>query len=87
MTDQTHLLRAAESYLSALHGSVARHDNLAADLGCAGCELRNELRAALRHMADETPEPGFVCKCPGWCGHKTTAAAPAVAQPDEGARP
>ncbi|MEW2402196.1 hypothetical protein [Streptomyces sp. NPDC046862] len=41
------LLRHAESYLSALHGSVARHDNLAANLACAGCELRDQIRAAL----------------------------------------
>jgi hypothetical protein len=48
MTDQTaRLLRDAENYLSALHGSVARHDNLAANFGCAGCELRDRLTAAL----------------------------------------
>ena len=41
------LLRRTEALLSALHGSVARHDNLAADLGCAGCELRDQIRAAL----------------------------------------
>ena len=41
------LLRDAERYLSALHGSVARHDNLAANLGCAGCELRDKIRDAL----------------------------------------
>jgi len=51
------LLRRTESYLSALHGSVARHDNLGANLGCAGCELRDQLAAALRRMADETPQP------------------------------
>ncbi|MFF7308127.1 hypothetical protein [Streptomyces sp. NPDC008137] len=46
MTDQTaRLLRDAENYLSALHGSVARHDNLAANLGCAGCELRDRIAA------------------------------------------
>jgi len=39
------LLRDTERYLSALHGSVARHDNLAANLGCAGCELRDKIRA------------------------------------------
>lgn len=43
----TALLRAAERYLSALHGSVARHDNLGANFGCAGCELRNQIREAL----------------------------------------
>jgi hypothetical protein len=51
MTDPTEttrqLLRRAESYLSALHGSVARHDNLAANLGCAGCELRDQIQAVL----------------------------------------
>ncbi|WP_405924894.1 hypothetical protein [Streptomyces sp. NBC_00035] len=41
------LLRRTESYLSALHSSVARHDNLAANLGCAGCELRDQIRVAL----------------------------------------
>lgn len=55
MTDPTEtaraLLRDAENYLSALHGSVARHDNLAANLGCAGCELRDRLAAALRAPA------------------------------------
>lgn len=39
------LLRDTERYLSALHGSVARHDNLAANLGCAGCELRDKISA------------------------------------------
>ncbi|MEW2164360.1 hypothetical protein AB0912_15410 [Streptomyces sp. NPDC007084] len=41
------LLRRTESYLSALHGAVARHDNLAAGLGCAGCELRDQIGEAL----------------------------------------
>ena len=41
------LLRRTESLLSALHGSVARHDNLAANLACAGCELRDQIRGAL----------------------------------------
>ncbi|MFF9309968.1 hypothetical protein ACF1BS_03565 [Streptomyces sp. NPDC014748] len=45
------LLRDAESYLSALHGSVARHDVLAANLGCAGCELRDRIAAALPELA------------------------------------
>ncbi|MFF0166760.1 hypothetical protein [Streptomyces prasinus] len=45
------LLRDAESYLSALHGSVARHDHLAANLGCAGCELRDRITAALPELA------------------------------------
>jgi hypothetical protein len=50
MTHQTEplaLLRDTEHYLSALHGSVARHDNLAADYGCAGCELRDRIAAAV----------------------------------------
>jgi ribosomal protein L37AE/L43A len=42
------LLRDVEAHLSALHGSVARHDNLAANLGCSGCELRDRIRAALK---------------------------------------
>lgn len=48
-TDQNavDLLTRAESYLSALHGSVARHDNLAANFGCAGCELRDQIGVAL----------------------------------------
>lgn len=49
----TDLLRDAETYLSALHGSVSRHDNLAANLGCAGCELRDKIRDAL-HSAVTT---------------------------------
>lgn len=60
LTDPTDLLRRAESHLSALHGSVARHDNLAANLSCAGCQLRDEIRAALSAVpappaADQTP--------------------------------
>jgi hypothetical protein len=58
MTDQTtRLLRDAENYLSALHGSVARHDNLAANYGCAGCELRDKL-AAERAAAPAAVVPG-----------------------------
>lgn len=49
-TDPTDLLRRAEAHLSALHGSVARHDNLGVNLGCAGCELRDEIRAELDHL-------------------------------------
>ncbi|WP_030574576.1 hypothetical protein [Streptomyces aureocirculatus] len=45
--DRTGLLRRTEAYLSTLHGSVARHDNLGADYGCSGCELRDEIRTAL----------------------------------------
>ncbi|MGW0821804.1 hypothetical protein [Streptomyces sp. NPDC002845] len=41
------LLKRTEAHLSALHGSVARHDQLAANLACAGCELRDTIRAAL----------------------------------------
>lgn len=41
------LLRRTEAYLSALHGPVARHDNLATNLGCAGCELRDKIRNEL----------------------------------------
>jgi hypothetical protein len=48
----TELLRSAESYLSALHGSVARHDNLGADFTCAGCELRDQIGAQLRRVAE-----------------------------------
>lgn len=43
----TALLRDAERHLSALHGSVARHDNLGANLSCAGCELRDRIREEL----------------------------------------
>lgn len=46
------LLRDAESYLSALHGSVARHDNLAANFGCAGCELRDRIAEVLWPLTD-----------------------------------
>ncbi|MGW1267565.1 hypothetical protein, partial [Streptomyces sp. NPDC002491] len=45
------LLQRTESYLSAMHGSVGRHDNLAANLGCAGCELRDKLRDELHRRA------------------------------------
>ena len=41
------LLKLAEHYLSALHGSVARHDNLGLNLSCGGCALRDEIRAVL----------------------------------------
>ncbi|MFH9816170.1 hypothetical protein [Streptomyces sp. NPDC017230] len=51
------LLRDAESYLSALHGSVARHDHLAANLGCAGCELRDRIGAALPELAAASDAP------------------------------
>lgn len=45
------LLKRTEALLSALHGSVARHDNLAANLACAGCELRDQIRGALADAA------------------------------------
>ncbi|MGI3199632.1 hypothetical protein ACRJ4W_15375 [Streptomyces sp. GLT-R25] len=49
------LLRDTENYLSALHGSVARHDHLAANLACAGCELRDRIAAALPELTAEQP--------------------------------
>ncbi|WP_405673168.1 hypothetical protein [Streptomyces sp. NBC_01530] len=49
------LLNRTEHLLSALHGSVARHDNLAANLGCAGCELRDQIRAALPAVSSAVP--------------------------------
>ncbi|MEU5624245.1 hypothetical protein [Streptomyces tendae] len=58
MNDQTTalaLLRDAENYLSAQHGSVARHDHLAANLACAGCELRDRIGAALPELAAVLP--------------------------------
>lgn len=42
------LLADVEQHLSALHGSVARHDNLGANLACSGCQLRDQIRDALR---------------------------------------
>lgn len=58
MTEQTtRLLRDAENYLSALHGSVARHDNLAANFGCAGCELRDKIGAELCAVSSADPAP------------------------------
>ncbi|MGY1579187.1 hypothetical protein [Streptomyces sp. MN13] len=57
MTDQTTLalLRDTEAYLSALHTHVARHDTLAANLACAGCELRDRIAAVLPQMAAVEP--------------------------------
>lgn len=55
--EPTDLLKRAESYLSALHGSVARHDNLAANLACAGCELRDQIRVALATPAAAPSAP------------------------------
>jgi hypothetical protein len=58
MTNQTtRLLRDAENYLSALHGSVARHDNLAANFGCAGCELRDKIAAELPAVSSAGQAP------------------------------
>jgi hypothetical protein len=58
VTDQpTRLLRDAENYLNALHGSVARHDNLAANFGCAGCELRDRIGVELRAVSSASPAP------------------------------
>ncbi|MFF0512462.1 hypothetical protein [Streptomyces sp. NPDC004250] len=45
------LLRDAEHYLSALHGSVARHDNLGVNLTCAGCSLRAVIAGTLPTLA------------------------------------
>lgn len=42
------LLADVEAHLSALHGSVGRHDNLAANLACSGCQLRDQIRSALQ---------------------------------------
>jgi hypothetical protein len=51
--EHARLLCDAERYLSALHGSVARHDNLAANYGCAGCELRDRITAELHAVPAE----------------------------------
>lgn len=65
MTDQTdRLLRDAENYLSALHGSVARHDNLAENYACAGCELRDAIRAALAAPAAVVSPPATPAATP-----------------------
>lgn len=59
MTTETarDLLARVESYLSALHGSVARHDQLAANLACAGCELRDQIAVELRRPAAVSVPP------------------------------
>lgn len=49
------LLKLAEHYLSALHGSVARHDNLGLNLSCGGCALRDEIRDVLPKLAAVVP--------------------------------
>ena len=72
------LLKRAEAYLSALHGSVARHDNLAANLACAGCELRDQIAAVLaaavsvavpptsQERRDRYAQALYVHDHPGW---------------------
>lgn len=66
------LLSDAESYLSALHGSVARHDNLGANLTCGGCQLRDRITPALAvarqllgtgEQADAVAAPARVGRC------------------------
>jgi hypothetical protein len=69
------LLKAAEAYLSALHGSVARHDNLAANLGCAGCELRDRIRTALTVPPEPTDRAAVLLEA---AQHLYTALFPAV---------
>ncbi|MEO3978808.1 hypothetical protein [Streptomyces sp. CAU 1734] len=49
------LLTDTESYLSALHSTVHRHDNLGADLGCAGCALLGRIKAALAQDSPDIP--------------------------------
>ena len=51
------LLSDTESYLSALHGAVARHDHLGADLTCGGCTLRDRITAARRVLGTTTGQP------------------------------
>ncbi|MER5678654.1 hypothetical protein ABT081_17105 [Streptomyces sp. NPDC002238] len=51
------LLSDTESYLSALHGAVARHDHLGADLTCGGCTLRDRITAAQRVLGTTTGQP------------------------------
>lgn len=45
-------LHDVEAYLSALHGSVAHRDQLAASLACAGCELRDRITATLLTLTE-----------------------------------
>ena len=49
------LLKLAEHYLSALHGPVARHDQLGLNLSCGGCALRDEIRDVLPKLAAVVP--------------------------------
>jgi hypothetical protein len=72
------LLKRTEALLSALHGSVARHDNLGANLGCAGCELREQIRGALADAAVLPPPADraavfadLIAKAEEWDGHIT----------------
>ncbi|MFJ4847574.1 hypothetical protein [Streptomyces sp. NPDC088733] len=60
MTNPIDLLKRTEHYLSALHGSVGRHDNLAANYACAGCELRDQIQAALSALATLNSKPGAI---------------------------
>lgn len=63
------LLARTESYLSALHGSVARHDNLGENLACAGCELRDQITAELRRTAGEAQQAESPADRCAECGH------------------
>ncbi|MFJ2110570.1 hypothetical protein ACIOEX_01355 [Streptomyces sp. NPDC087850] len=95
MADPTHLdavdlLRRAESYLSALHGSVARHDNLGANLACAGCALRGQIHDALNPKPAVPPEHvGSRVNaedCPACCAATTPPPYPFIC-PGETAEP
>lgn len=70
------LLEDAESYLSALHGAVGRHDHIGADLKCGGCALHARLVPALavaRQLLGTTTAEGdrhCVCGDPiEWMAH------------------
>ncbi|MCX5000920.1 hypothetical protein [Streptomyces longwoodensis] len=56
----TVLLRDVEAYLSAQH-SHGWHDQMAANLGCAGCELRDRITAALPTLAAPTDRAAEEC--------------------------
>lgn len=85
MTDTTSptaldLLKRAEALLSALHGSVARHDNLAANLGCAGCELRDQISAALPSLAAAPAAlPPAADRAPEWRAAVSSRTLTAIA--------
>lgn len=54
------LLADTDRYLGALHTAVARHDNLGADLTCAGCQLHARISptlAAARELLSEAQQP------------------------------